>query len=369
MITLRSGAVAAVVAAALLAGGAWPARAAGESGAVFVQTNDPSANAIVVYDRQPNGRLALAATYPTGGRGGREPGSASDPLASQGSLVMDAAAGLLFAVNAGSDSVSVFSVAGDRLHLDQVTASGGPFPVSIAVSGGLAYVLNAGNDGSVSGFRIGSGSLIPINGSTRSLGLANGNPPFFLSAPAQIGFTPSGGQLAVTTKKNGVVDVFSVNPTGRLSETPTATSVGGAPFAFDLSQGRLALVNAGDSSLGTYAIARGGSLTLVGGPVSDGQVAACWITVTDGFDYVANTGSGTISQYRVSSGGEVSLIDAAAAAVPGAIDMAAARQFLYAQSGTTGSVEVFRVNGDGSLSPIQSVSVPGGSSQEGIVAT
>jgi hypothetical protein len=37
---------------------------------------------------------------------------------------LDRAAGLLFAVNAGSDSVSVFGVNGDRLHLRQVVPSG-----------------------------------------------------------------------------------------------------------------------------------------------------------------------------------------------------------------------------------------------------
>ena len=206
-LSMRRAGVVTVTAAALLSGSGWAAQAsqagtaqadtarasqAGTTHAVFVQTNDPSGNSIVAFRRNADGTLTPAATYATGGKGGRTSGSASDPLASQGSLVLDTAAGLLLSVNAGSDSVSVFGVKGDKLHLRQVVSSGGPFPVSIAVHGGLAYVLDAGLTGDVRGYRIADGELEPIPGSTRSLGLSNSNPPFFLASPAQVGFTPSG---------------------------------------------------------------------------------------------------------------------------------------------------------------------------------
>ncbi len=58
--------------------------------------------------------------------------------------------------------MSVFGVNGDTLHLNQVLSSGGSFPVSIAVSGSLAYVLNAGLTGNVHGYRITNGELVPI---------------------------------------------------------------------------------------------------------------------------------------------------------------------------------------------------------------
>lgn len=73
--------------------------------------------------------------------------------------------------------MSVCGVKGDRLHLRQVVSSGGPFPVSIAVRGSLAYMLDAGLAGDVYGYRIANGELDPIPGSTRSLGLNNTNPP------------------------------------------------------------------------------------------------------------------------------------------------------------------------------------------------
>ena len=348
------------------------ADAAGPARAVFVQTNDPSGNAIVAYRRNADGTLTPAGTYATGGRGGKElPGTQSDPLGSQGSLVYDAAHRLLLAVNAGSDSVSVFRVDGDRLELSQVLASGGPFPTGIALHANLVYVLDAGLAGFVSGYRIQGRSLQPIPGSTRTLGLPNTDPPFFLSSPGEIGFTPSGGQLLVTTKANGTVDVFAVSTGGQLSAQPVRNPEGPVPFAFTFEPaGLLTLVNAGASSVGTFRVERDGTLTPAGAPVSDGQAAACWIVSLREFDYVANTGSGDVSQYRVSGDGSVTVVNpAAASGIPGAIDMAsAAGRFLYVESGGSGSVEVFAVAPAGSLTLIQSVAVPDGGSLEGIVA-
>src|SRR5438067_2594533 len=207
-------------------------RGASPAHAVFVQTNDPARNAIVVYDRESDGSLRFAATYLTGGKGSRTIGAPSDPLASQGSLVYDRARRLLFAVNAGSDTVSIFDVEGDRLALNQVVPSGGPFPVSIAVRGKLVYVLDAGLAGFVSGFRIEQGRVEPIEGSTRTLGLANTNPPFFLSSPAQVGFTRDGNHLRVTTKSFNFVEEFQDQQDGQLSAQPGRNPEAPLPFRF-----------------------------------------------------------------------------------------------------------------------------------------
>src|SRR5580704_8809969 len=127
--------------------------------AVFVQTDNVAGNQIVSYHRDHDGTLDLANTYATGGLGGVLNGSAVDHLGSQGSLASDPAHGLLYAVNAGSNTVSVFSVNGDQLSLRQVVDSGGTFPVSIAVHGNVVYVLNAENGGSVSGYWVADGRL------------------------------------------------------------------------------------------------------------------------------------------------------------------------------------------------------------------
>ncbi|MGH2719530.1 MAG: lactonase family protein, partial [Actinomycetota bacterium] len=172
-----------------VAASASPGHSTGAEPAVFVQTDNPAGNQIVGYRRASDGTLTWAATYGTGGMGGVLNGSAVDHLASQGSLAYDGAGDLLLAVNAGSNTVSVFSVDGQHLHLRQVVDSGGTFPVSIAAEGDLVYVLNALDGGDVAGFRADGGRLHPIPGSVRSLGLVTpSDSNQFTHTPGQVVF-------------------------------------------------------------------------------------------------------------------------------------------------------------------------------------
>jgi 6-phosphogluconolactonase (cycloisomerase 2 family) len=333
--------------------------AASTGSVVWVQTNQPTGNNVVVYGRGSDGRLARAGTYPTGGDGGvAAPGTESDHLASQGSLVYDPTSGLLFAVNAGSDSVSAFRVHGDRLHLESVVPSGGEFPASIAVHGRLVYVLNSGGAGTLQGFRIAGDHLVQIPGSARTLGLANTDPPFFLTSPGQVGFTPTGSQLLVTTKASeSTIDVFQVLSNGRLSAAavvnPSATPV---PFAFTFTpQGRLASGEAGASTLTTYAIQASGALTDAKSQ-PDGQVALCWITRVGAYYYVSNTASNRLSGYTVAPDGQPGLVGASgvvATTDPGPIDSTSppGTSFLYAETGS-GTVDEFSAGSDGTLTEL-----------------
>ena len=370
--SIRSLVVMAVLGAAAVVA-AVPAKAAEDSGsgghAVFVQTNDPAGNAIATFDRHADGTLGYVTSYATGGNGGRAAGAGSDPLASQGSLALIPDAGLLVAVNAGSNTISVFAVDGDRLHLEQVLSSGGPFPTGIAVQDNLLYVLDAGGQGYVSGFRIAGGRLHPIEGSTRSLGLANTTPPFFLGSPAQAGFTPGGDHLVVTTKTNNTVDVFSVGPDGRLSTAPVLNPEAGVPFAFVFNGAERLILNfAASSSLQAFTVNPDDTISAAGALVSDGQAAACWVTPARGYDYVTNTATGDVSQFQV-SGSSVTLVNPVAApGITGATDSAAAGGFLYVQAGLGATVHAFSIGTGGALTPIQVATVPGGGSQEGIAA-
>jgi 6-phosphogluconolactonase (cycloisomerase 2 family) len=326
---------------------------------VFVQTNELGGNRIAVYDRAADGTLTAAGTYETGGNGGAAlPGAESDRLASQGSLQYDREGHTLIAVNAGSDTVSAFRVRGAELQLESVVPSGGQFPASVAVHDDLVYVLNSGGTGIVQGFRIRGHGLEPIPGSARSLGLANTNPPNFLTAPGQLGFTPDGGKLLVTTKASGsLIDVFQVGADGRLSATPVANpSATPVPFAFTFGpDGRLVAGEAGASSVTTYRIQAGGALTDPKSQ-SDGQAALCWIEPAGGFYFVSNTGSNTLSSFRVGPDGQPSLVAAVAATThPGPIDLASTGDFLYAETGLTSTLDEFRVNDDGSLTSIGTV--------------
>jgi len=324
---------------------------------VFVQTDNLAGNQIAVYDRADTGALNLAHLVDTGGLGGALNGAVVDFLASQGSLAYGRTNALLYAVNAGSNTVSVFRVHGDRLRLVDIEPSGGQFPASIGVHGNLVYVLNAGGTGIVHGFLMSGHGLTPIAGSARSLGLANANPPNFLTSPGQVGFTPDGRQLLVTTKAStSSIDVFRVHRDGRLSAAPVVNpSATPVPFAFTFAGGLLVSGEAGASSVTTYGLAPSGTLSDPKSQ-SDGQAALCWIERIGDVFVVSNTGSNTLSTFRLGVGGQPALLQAVAAVTnPGPIDLATSGGFLYAETGTNGTVDGFVVGQNGTLVPIGSV--------------
>jgi 6-phosphogluconolactonase (cycloisomerase 2 family) len=381
MRTLSRLAVAATLAAAGLAAAASPALASahrqhwpGPGGArsvVFVQTDNTSGNEIVAYHRAADGTLGLAGSYPTGGSGGQLAGSVVDHLASQGSLRYDPAHGLLLAVNAGSDTVSVFRAHGDSLSLRQVIGSGGTFPVSIAVHGDLAYVLNALGGGSVQGYQIGFGGLVPISGSNRSLGLDPTASPQFTNTPGQVAFSPDGAQLIVTTKANGNdIDVFAVRGDGRLSASPVVNAEPGTvPFAITFDRaGHLVIAESGTNALATFTLSSTGSVTLIS-QVGTGQSATCWVARVRGLFFASNAGSGTVSGYADGPGGQLALLGQTGTD-PGTVDAAASPggRYLYVQTGGNGIVDEFAVGAGGSLASLGSVTVPGAVGGEGIVA-
>jgi hypothetical protein len=71
---------------------------------VFVQTDNPAGNQVIALAQRPDGQLSQEQVVSTGGLGGAEAGAKN--LASQGSLTYDPGHHLLFAVNAGSDTIS-----------------------------------------------------------------------------------------------------------------------------------------------------------------------------------------------------------------------------------------------------------------------
>jgi hypothetical protein len=344
----------------------------GPAGVVFAANDAVSGNAIAVYDRSGDGTLQAAGTYPTGGLGGALTGSVVDHLASQGSLAYDRGRGLLYAVNAGSNTVTVFSVAGDRLIRRQVISSGGTFPVSIAVHGNLLYVLNARDGGSVQGFaRIGA-ALVRIPAWHRGLGLNPAQTPEFTSTPGQVAFTPDGSKLVVTTKGNGSdIDVFAVSPLGAPSAKPVVNAdPGNVPFAvtFDAG-GHLVVAEAGSNAVATFTINHEGTVTLADRAVT-GQAATCWIVADGTAFYASNAGSGTLSGYGDDGSGTLQAAGTTAAG-PGTVDATVSGdgRYLYVQAGGTGAVDEFRVSPGGSLTAIGSVTVPGAVGGEGIAAS
>lgn len=363
---------AAAATAILLAATAGAASAAPDHRAVFVQNDNLGANQIVAYDRGADGTLTQAGVYATGGRGGQLADSVVDHLGSQGSLVFDREAGLLYAVNAGSNTISVFRVHGDRLRLRQVIDSGGSFPVSVAVHGALVYVLNGKDGGSLQGFLRSGERLTAISGSHRALDLDPTAHPQFVNTPGQVAFSPDGSQLLVTTKANGSsVDVFGVLASGRLSDTPTVNPLPGAvPFALEFDrQGHVALAEAGTNALATFTLRADGTIAPLGS-LPTGQQATCWVVRIGDHYYLSNAGSATLSIIGARAGATALTLLGQAGTDAGTVDAAATPngRYLYVQAGMAGLVDEFAVAHDGTLTSLGAVTVPGAIGGEGIVA-
>jgi 6-phosphogluconolactonase (cycloisomerase 2 family) len=327
--------------------------------ALFVETDASAGNSVLSYTRGTDGTVSYVATYETGGTGATAADSAADPLASQGGLALADNGNELLVVNAGSDTVSVFTVFGPYLHLIQQIPTNGNFPVSLSVHNNLVAVLNAGGAGSVTQYQLQWGRLV-ATGQTRSLGLANTTPPNFLAGAGQVGYSPNGQFLIVTTKgSTSSFEVFSVGFNGTLSLSPRVTpSTNAVPFSFTFdAHGRLVAVEASNSSVSTYSINPNGSLSPIG-TVSDGGAALCWIANAQGYFYGSNAGSGTVSSFGVSPTGVPALLNATAATThPGTTDSAASPdgQFLYVESGGAGALDAFAVNANGTLTPLETL--------------
>src|SRR5262245_12282476 len=82
------------------------------AGAVYVLTNQAT-NTVAVFRRTANGVLTFADEFPNGGAGDptpQPPDPTTDPLASQGALIIGPGNRFLFAVNAGSNEISVLQI-------------------------------------------------------------------------------------------------------------------------------------------------------------------------------------------------------------------------------------------------------------------
>jgi 6-phosphogluconolactonase (cycloisomerase 2 family) len=348
-----------------------PGSTQGGDHAVFVQTDNTAGNQVVAYHRNANGTLVPAGSYATGGLGGVLNGSAVDHLASQGSLTYDPAQNELYAVNAGSNTVSVFSVNGDQLSLRQVINSGGQFPVSVAVHGFNVYVLNA-LSANVQGFVSFFGHLVPLPGSDRSLGLTiPTDTNQFTHTPGQVAVSPNGADLIVTTKlNNDDIDIFHIGFLGTLSQSPVVTSDPGGPFGvtFDAA-GHLVVANTASNSLATYALEPNGTATAID-TVLDGQAATCWVAGAQGSFFASNAGSADLSRFQEQPFSGALTLAGETPTDAGTVDAAASldQEFLYVQTGANGIVDEFQVGSGGTLTAIGSVTVPGAVGGEGIAA-
>jgi 6-phosphogluconolactonase len=340
-------------------------------GHVYTLSNQTDGNKVLVYRRAANGMLSWQASYATGGTG------SGTGLGNQGAVILgnrddyrdhdrhdkhDKKNDILLAINAGSHSISLFSINSYGLRLKSRVNSGGMTPVSITQHGNLVYVLNAGGNGNIAGFRIGyNGRLHPVPNSSRPLSSSS-------AGAAQIQFTNNGKVLVITEKATNKIITYTVNKWGEPGDMHSLTAANATPFGFDEGRpGNIIVSEAaggapGASTLSSYKVGHDGSIALIDGPDGAKQSAACWVVITNNgkFAYTTNTASDNISTFAINkSSGHINVQQAIAATTQaGPIDAALSRnsKFLYVLNGGGNSIDGFRVGGDGDLTSVQTVS-------------
>jgi 6-phosphogluconolactonase (cycloisomerase 2 family) len=315
------------------------ANAMAANGALYTQTNDPTGNTVQRFDRAADGSLSPAGTFATGGLGLAGLGGR------QGAVELSGDGHYLYAVNAGSDSVSVFRPGDRRTRLIDTVSSRGAAPVSIAEHRGRVYVLNSGGTPSVAAFwHWFDGSLKPIPGGTREL--APG-----AQGAAQVSVTPDGRTLVVSERLSNRLETLPLDRYGRPGAPLVTPSSGAVPFGFGITQqGTIVVSEAGASSVSSYRLDAGGALRTVTASLLVGQGAACWVAVSPNgrFAYTGNAAGG-ISGFAIGRDGTLTALGTTnLVPTPRDLDFDESGRFLHAVS-PGGQVTSYRVGNDGSL--------------------
>jgi len=316
-------------------------------GAVYTLTNSPAGNAVAVFARAADGTLTPNGTFPTGGLG------TGANLGSQGAVVLGESRNELFAVNAGSNSISYFKVKGNGVEWQATVPSNGTTPISLTLHDRVLYVLNAGGTPNITGFVVNGDDLTPLAGSTRPLGAGT-------AGPAEVAFSPDGKVLAVTEKASHTIDTYVVER-GIAGPPSTAPSAGATPFGFDFDNRGNLLVSEASGGASSYDVAKDGAISPISPAVATHQGAPCWlVTSKDGrYAYTANAGSGTISGFSVGHDGTLTLLDPSgvtgnlgAGSHPLDESVSNNGRFLYVLVDGFHQVGGFRIAADGSLTSL-----------------
>ncbi|CAG9948892.1 unnamed protein product [Clonostachys rosea f. rosea IK726] len=325
---------------------------------IYLTTNEQQ-NSVVALPIGRNGLLGNGTSIPTGGRGAsgllasnNQP-SAPDSLFSQAALTVSGK--YLFAVNAGSNSLSMFLIDHDdstKLTLVQEPLSlPGEFPVTVAASQKKNLVC-VGFSGAKAGISCAKFSAHGIEAmdQLRPIELGQTTPPHGpLNTVSQVFFAADEKTLYSTVKGDPMVNntgYFASFPIqdGKVSNEGVRSSPNGTAVLF----GSVVIpgtsdVFVTDASFGAAILdvtKDGKAISAHRGPIA-GQMATCWATVNQ------RTGTGFVTDAVVNRLVEVSLADASvqssidlsANGDPGLLDLVSHGKYVYALSGGNGTTE------------------------------
>jgi 6-phosphogluconolactonase len=271
---------------------------------VYTESNESGTNHILIFKKTWDGDLELKGNVASGGAGN------ATSLGSQGAVILDENHQYLYAVNAGSNSISSFEVMNNgHLALSHTIATKGVTPVSLTIHNNMLYVVHSGNS-TINGYHLGAnGTFSDIPGSYQELSTKT-------AGPAQISFSPEGNYLYVSEKMTNKITMFKVDANGAANERESVASVGDTPFGFNIVRDRYMIVsNAGmdranHASVTSYNGIASGRIADINGAVLNGQTSACWVATTRNgrYAYISNTGSDKLSTYYVNARGSLFLV-------------------------------------------------------------
>ncbi|KAJ6260814.1 hypothetical protein Dda_5045 [Drechslerella dactyloides] len=348
----------------------------------------PTGNSIVAIPTLPNGGLDMGkySTHATRGNGsaGMEAMNATagpDALFSQDSIIVQD--NMLFTVNAGSNTVTMFNI--DPQNPTCLTMVGEPactmgdFPVAIAYSKKLkmACVLNSGASDGVACYSVSARKgLKPLDKSARKLNLGQSTPPVGPTGTvSDIFFTPDSKSLIIMVKGNpptnvtGFVAVFPVQ-NGKVSLIPVKSNPTGSVALFGSSMISNTDIIATDAGFGTIKLTLNPQTHEVAADIKTtilGQAATCWTAFSSktGSVYVTDIKMNRIKEISASSGEVVSALNFTNGNI-GNIDNVVGGDFLYSLSPSATKVDIAVVNlacGQGKMKELGTFSIANGANQ------
>ncbi|KAH7069563.1 hypothetical protein BKA63DRAFT_605974 [Paraphoma chrysanthemicola] len=366
--------------------------------AVYFLTNDKE-NAVVALPISADGTLSNGTMTKTGGAGSialdaKMQPAVPDALVGQSSLTV--AGNNVFAVNAGSNTLTMMSISSKdptRLTmLGEPVAIPGEFPNTVAASMKNKLVC-VGTTGAVAGIscapfsaKKGLGKMdalraFDIGQTTPPVGPTNTVSQTFFSNDESMLFTTVKGDPAVNN--TGFLSTFPVQQTRNGASKLSMQDVRSSPQGTAVLFGSATIPDTPDALFVTDAsfgaavlsLNENGEATAAKAQAIDGQAATCWATVSDATKsaFVTDVGANRVVEMSIEDASIISQLDLSANGDPGLVDLKAGGKFIYALSpgnGTTdAAVTVLDVSGgQGSMKMAQHFTLGGiaGSTAQGM---
>jgi len=360
--------------------------------AAYFMTNEPSGNFVITMNIGSDGKVSLANAVATGGQGahGITSPNGPDPLFSQGAVKASPNAKVLAVVNAGSNTVSAFSInpsqPSDLTPVGNPVPSGGDFPMSLAFNaqGNMLCALNGGQVNGVNCYKVDpQNGLQAINGTLRALGLNQTTPA---TGPAgstsHLVFSEDGKQLVASIKGTpptpGFLAVWNVNQDNTLSPdfTRVAPATGGLlPFSMTVIPGKNAIL-ATDAGVGfdIFDMSGGAQNSSKSSVVPiQGQGATCWSSFSQqtGNFYLTDIKTSIVTEVNVDNNLKGTIVKQyPQASNSGTIDndvaTIGAKDFMYVLTANASAVNVLSLNGPGQAQTIQTLDIAGPAKRAGL---